>query len=397
MNKLPNILRKRSRTVLGILSGTSVDAVDIVLTCLTGNGLKMKIEILGYIEFKIPLKLRNYVLRTSDLSSGTVEDVCKLNVILGQFYSRCILSALKSFGFKPENVDLIGSHGQTIYHIPWKKKSLGFNTNSTLQIGDPSVIANCTGITTVGDFRISDVGAGGSGAPLVPYLDFVLYADKNINRILLNIGGISNITILPAGVKFGTIKAFDTGPGNMMIDFLTYKFFEKPFDKDAKLALKGNINSDLFNSLRKRDKYYSIRPPKSTGREYYNGDFIEKALEDYNKLSAFDILRTFTEYTAYTVAYNINKYSGFDGQFELIISGGGAHNPILSSSLGKYMGNAKITNVDKNGITTDNKEAVLFAVLANEAVSGIPANLMAVTGSRKKAVLGKICQVVENV
>jgi anhydro-N-acetylmuramic acid kinase len=394
MSRLKDISGKKIRTVIGILSGTSVDAVDIVLTRISGNGLNTKIEILGYNEYKIPQNMRNLILKTSDAATGSVTDVCRLNVIIARYYSECILSALKLFGFKPENVDIIGSHGQTIHHLPQNSSFFGIDTKSTLQIGDPSVIANCTGIMTVGDFRIADIGAGGSGAPLVPYLDYILFADKYKNRILLNIGGISNITVLKAGTNFESVKAFDTGPGNMMIDYLSKKYFNKEFDKNSGFSLKGVFNKELFLELKKSDKFYSKKPPKSTGREYYNGDFIENILKKFGKLTAFDIIRTFTEYTSFTISHNIVKYSGFKKRFELIVSGGGAKNHVVISSLNKRLPEAEIYKIDLNGIDSNNKEAVLFAVLANEAVSGIPANMMKVTGSRHKTILGKICQVV---
>ncbi|MCU0373014.1 MAG: anhydro-N-acetylmuramic acid kinase [Ignavibacteria bacterium] len=394
MSRLNDISGKKIRTVIGILSGTSVDAVDIVLTRISGHGLNTRIEVLGYKEYKIPRYLRNYVLKSSDPELGSVADVCRLNVILARYYSKCILSGLKSFGFKPENVDIIGSHGQTIHHLPQKSTFYGINSRSTLQIGDPSVIANCTGIITIGDFRTADVGAGGSGAPLIPYLDYILFSDKTKNRVLLNIGGISNVTILKAGSNFESVTAFDTGPGNMMIDYIAIKFFNKEFDKDAEFSQKGVLNKELFLELKRSDKYYPKKPPKSTGREYYSGAFIENILKKYNKLSAFDIIRTFTEYTSYTISHNILKYSGFKHGFELIVSGGGAHNNVIISSLLKHLPEAEICKINLNGINPNNKEAVLFAVLANEAVSGIPANLMKVTGSKRKTVLGKICQVV---
>jgi anhydro-N-acetylmuramic acid kinase len=394
MTRLTDIIRKNNRIVVGVLSGTSVDAVDIVLTRISGNSTKTRIKILGYKEYRIPSQLRNNVLNVSQADTGTVDEVCKLNVILGRFYSECILSALKSFGILPRMVDLIGSHGQTIHHLPQKNKMFGFYSNSTLQIGDPSVIAVCTGITTVGDFRIADIGAGGSGAPLVPYLDYLLFADKIKNRILLNIGGISNITVLPAGTKFGSVIAFDTGPGNMMIDYISKKFFGKNFDRNSKLALKGTINNELFIEIKNADKFYSKKPPKSTGREFYSIQFIENILKKFRKISKYDTIRTFTEYTAFTIAYNIGKFSGFKDNFDLIMSGGGASNPLLVTTLKNNVFNAKIEKIGLYGINANNKEAVLFAVLANESVSGIPANMMKVTGSKLKVILGKICQAV---
>jgi anhydro-N-acetylmuramic acid kinase len=261
-----------------------------------------------------------------------------------------------------------------------------------LQIGDPSVIANITGITTIGDFRIADCASGGSGAPLVSYMDFILFRSNKLSRGLLNIGGISNITLLSKGCSKDEVIAFDTGPGNMLIDGLMKKLYNKPYDKNGKAALKGKLNKKLF-SLLKNDKYYKMVPPKSTGREHYSERSIQKIIKAAVRIPYEDIIRTVSEFTVHTIAYNYDKFikpvSKID---ELIISGGGANNSFLRKRLTDSFPGVKIKTMDYSGITQDSKEAVLFAILGFECLKGNPANMKQVTGSKKDAILGKICQ-----
>ncbi|MDD5361092.1 MAG: anhydro-N-acetylmuramic acid kinase [Ignavibacteria bacterium] len=393
MSKIGYISADNKRKAIGILSGTSVDAVDVVLTDIMGTGTDIKIKVIDYFEYKIPPEIKNFVLETSVAGKGTVENVCKLNFILGRFYASCINRFLKSRNLKNKDIDFIGSHGQTIHHLPKKEKLFGILANSTLQIGDPSVIANLTGITTVGDFRTADMAVGGGGAPLVPYLDFVLFRKKSTDRILLNIGGISNITYLKRNGTFDEVIAFDTGPGNMMIDYLAKKYFNKDFDKNCVFADKGKVNQSLFCNIRNKDIFLKAKPPKSTGRELYSGSFVESILKKHRKINPYDIIATFTEYTAFSIVENIRRFTKIKNQFELIVSGGGSKNKHIISYLKTELKNSKIVLLDDNGINTSNKEAVLFAVLANEALYGGSANIKSVTGAVKNVILGKICRV----
>ncbi len=390
--KLINLLRKNKRTVIGLLSGTSVDAIDAVLLQVSGSGAATKVKVKDYIEYQVPQKIRLEIFKNSDKNTARIEDISRLNVIMGALFADAVLKILARNKISGENVDLIGSHGQTIHHLPEKNSYCGFRVKSTLQIGDPSIIANLTGITTVGDFRIADCAVDGDGAPLVPFLDHILFTHKSKNRALLNIGGISNITILKKNAAKRDVFAFDTGPGNMIIDGLMYHLFKKKFDKNSAAGKKGNVNAELFNYLLK-DKGYSMAPPKSTGREHYGMEFQKKLLKKFNRVNKVDIIRTVTEFTAYSIWYNYQNFIKSECRIdELIVSGGGAENPLLMNCLTNYFKGVKVTRLKEGGITTRNKEAILFAVLANECVSGNPANMNRVTGSTKDVILGKICQ-----
>jgi anhydro-N-acetylmuramic acid kinase len=331
------------------------------------------------------------IFRNSDNSSARIEEICRLNVILGAMFSDSVLKMLKKNRLNASDVDLIGSHGQTVYHLPDRDNFLGYRVKSTMQIGDPAIIANLTGITTVGDFRIADCAFDGSGAPLVPYLDYILFSHKIKNRALLNIGGISNITVLPKNASKEKVFAFDTGPGNMLIDGMMYHLYGRQMDEDGVNAKKGNVNLDLFDYLI-RDDIYMRTPPKSTGREHYGKDFQKKLLNNTNGVDKNDIVRTVTEFTAFTIWYNYKNFIEPATRIdELIISGGGAENPVLMKSLKNYFKGITARRMKDFGITAKNKEAVLFGVLANECISGHAANMKVVTGSTRDVILGKIC------
>jgi len=388
---LRRILNKKIKTVIGILSGTSVDGIDAVLMKVTGSGKNTKIRVVDFITHSVPNSLRMAIFRNSDNSTARIEEICRLNVIIGALFSDAVLRLLKKNRLNASEVDLIGSHGQTVYHLPDRDNYLGYRVKSTLQIGDPAIIANLTGVTTVGDFRIADCAVGGSGAPLVPYLDYILFTHKTKNRALLNIGGISNITVLPKNATKDKVFAFDTGPGNMLMDGMMYHLFHKQLDKDGMTAKKGNVNLDLFDYLI-RDDIYMRTPPKSTGREHYGKDFQKKLLNSINGLNKYDIIRTVTEFTAFTIWYNYKNFIEPKTKItELIISGGGAENPVLMKSLKNYFKGITVRKMKDYGITSKNKEAVLFAVLGNECVSGHTANMKTVTGSTRDVILGKIC------
>ena len=393
-NRLRKIAAKKSRKVIGLLSGTSVDSVDAVLLNITGSGTQIKLKVLDFISLQIPKAVRAEIFRNSDKKTAQIEEICRLNVILGGLFADTVLKLLKKRRLRASEVDLIGSHGQTIHHLPGLTDYLGYRVNSTLQIADPSVIANLTGITTVGDFRIADCSVGGEGAPLVPYLDLILFTHKSKNRALLNIGGIANITVLKKNARKFDVTAFDTGPGNMIIDGLMYHLYKKPYDKNGGIAKKGVVIPELICFMAD-DKYYLQKPPKSTGREHYGKAFQLKLLKKIKGIKKPDVIRTVTEFTAYSIWYNYKNFISAKTKVdELIISGGGAKNPVLMKSIRSYFKGVKVTALNSFGINTKNKEAVLFAVLANECISGKPANMTTVTGSGRDVILGKICPVL---
>lgn len=387
MQNLKDVFNKESLNIIGILSGTSVDSVDIIQVTVKGSAETTNFEVKTFDSFKILPEIKEFTLNCSLNDTASVENICKLNFLIGHLFADCINKFLQKHNINKENIDLIGSHGQTIHHIPSYSKISDYSFKSTLQVGDISVIANNTEITTIGDFRTADVAAGGDGAPLVPYLDYVLFRDKKLNRILINIGGISNLTYLQAGGNLNDIIAFDCGPGNMLIDGAMNVLYSKQFDEDGKVAISGKVNDELFSFLKTEDKYVSVKPPKSTGREHY-GVLLNKILDKIKDIPKEDIIRTVSEYTAYAIDYSIKNYIYADVD-EIILSGGGAKNLYIKKRLEEFF-QGKISIMNHSGVTAENKEALLFALLANEAIRGNSANVLSVTGAKKNVILGKL-------
>ncbi len=393
MEKLIRLHNKEKRNVIGIMSGTSLNGVDVALLEIEGSGVNTKINMLGFLEYKFPEGLDRTILKNSVRETSNVEEISQLNFLLPKIYAEAIGSLCEELNFPVEDLDLIGSHGQTIHHLPEKTEWFGHELSSTLQIGDPSVLAKLTGTITVGNFRTGDVALGGQGAPLVPYFDYIIFHSNELNRALLNIGGISNITVLKKNGTKDDVIAFDTGPGNMMIDTLTKRFFNKNFDEDGEIAESGKMNEKLFDALIKKDAFIEKRPPKSTGREYYGDEFLMDLLGEYENVPPEDWLHTITKFTAYGVYRNyelfIKPNTGID---ELIISGGGAKNKFLYKCIHEYFEDDVDTKIiDQIGVSADAKEAICFAVLANETINGVPTNIPKVTGASRPTVLGKIC------
>jgi len=385
--------QKKTKYIIGLMSGTSVDGVDVALTKIANSGVKTKVKQLGFLTYPYPAQMKNLILRNAEMNEGNVTDICKLNFLIARVYVDAIKKLCSKIKFPLNKIDLIGSHGQTIQHLPKKEKLFGYDTRSTLQIGDPSVIAKLTGILTIGDFRVGDIALGGEGAPLVPYFDYVLFHSNKKDRALLNIGGISNITILSKKGTVDNVIAFDTGPGNMLIDYLIKKFFDQDYDRDGKIAKSGQINSDLFNFIKQTDRFIESKPPKSTGREYYGQKFLAALIKKFRNIPHEDMIRTVTRISAYGVYRNYEKYISKEIRIEeLIISGGGARNLQLVEDLKDYFGKSvEVKNIEELGISSDAKEAICFAVLANETISGNETNIPRVTGAKRKTILGKIC------
>ncbi len=391
MKQLLSLSEKKVKKVVGLMSGTSADGVDAVLAEIKNSGKSTKIKQLSFLTFPYSARLKNYILKNSDEKSASLEDITRLNVLLGEYFADAALKIIKISGHKSRDIDLIGSHGQTIAHFPKKKKMFDKNIRATLQIGDPTIISKRTGIVTVGDFRIADIAVGGSGAPLVPYFDYIMLRSKKYNRGLLNIGGISNITVIPKKCDLKNIFAFDTGPGNMLIDILMQKLFHKGYDDHGQTAYKGKINTSLLRSMMSH-KYLKQDFPKSTGREMFGDKYSELILKRSEKILKLDILTTVSEFTALTIYDAYLKFiSPRVTLDEIFVSGGGVHNPYLLNSLSKYFNKIKIKRIEKIGFSSDAKEAVCFAVLANETVSGNCANVVGATGAKYETILGKIC------
>jgi len=393
MQKLIDLSKKNNKYVIGLMSGTSLDGVDVALVEITGNWIETKINLIGFLDYPFPYGLKEIVLKNSVRETSNVEDISRLNFLIPQIYNEAIDLLCKEIDFDKSKIDLIGSHGQTIHHLPEEMDFFNHQISSTLQIGDPSVLAKLSGIITVGDFRTGDVALGGQGAPLVPYFDYIIFHSSEKNRALLNIGGISNITVLQKNGKQHDVLAFDTGPGNMMIDLLMKKFYEKEFDKDGEVASSGKINDDLFIALITQDSFIEAAPPKSTGREYYGEEFLAPLLEEFADVPSEDWLHTISKFTAYAVYRNYEKFIMDETKIdELIVSGGGAKNKFLYQSLADYFGKeTEVKVIDEIGVSSDAKEAICFAVLANETISGNAANIPRTTGASRATILGKIC------
>jgi anhydro-N-acetylmuramic acid kinase len=384
----------KSMLVLGLMSGTSADGIDVALAGISGAPPRLHAKLLGHTSSQFPSPLRKEILRVAEQHAITAGELSQLNFRLGDIFAEAALAACRKFRVSPKRIALIGSHGQTIFHQGNPVPYLGRATASTLQIGEPSVIAARTGITTVGDFRPADIALGGQGAPLVPYADYLLYRHENLGRVSLNLGGIANITVIPAAAKPEQIFAFDTGPANMLIDALVSHFTRgrQRFDKDAGIAQTGRSIPPLLDELM-RDPYLKLAPPKSTGREYYGSAYLKKvlALGKRHRAKPADLIRTATIFTALSVVDALNRFVLPKTKIrQLIVSGGGAKNPLLLVQLSAALNGTEILSSSSFGIPEDAKEAFAFALLAYETFHRRASNLPSATGAHAPAILGKI-------
>ncbi len=391
MKRLFDLFQKETRLAIGLMSGTSVDGIDAALVQITGSGIKTKLRQIDFITLPFPAEFKDFVLRNSTSGTSDVADIARLNFLMAQLYADAVNALCQHARVGKEKVDLIGSHGQTIHHLPQKVKMFGKEVAATFQIGDPSVVAKLTGIITVGDFRVGDVALGGQGAPLIPYFDYILFHSDKMSRALLNIGGIANITFLPKDCQVNDVMAFDTGPGNMVIDQLMKMFYEKDFDQDGIVASSGSIKKDMLEYLL-MDEFIMIPPPKSTGRERYGNSYVKNLLLRFGNYPKEDIAATITELTSVAVHENFKRFLSSEGKLDgLYVSGGGAHNQFMMDSLRRHFTGTDVRNAETLGLSSDAKEAICFAVLANETISGNPTNLPQVTGASKATALGKVC------
>jgi anhydro-N-acetylmuramic acid kinase len=387
---LYEIANKPSRKVIGLMSGTSLDGLDIALCTITGAGNTTKVSLDEFITVPYAPDLKEKLLTVFSKKTVSLEQLCVLNPWLALQHASMVNDALKQWGVDAVQVDLIASHGQTIYHAP---KSLHPNDAygpATLQIGDGDHIAVATGIITVSDFRQKHIAAGGEGAPLSLYGDYLLCAHETENRILLNIGGIANFTLLNAGGSLSQVFSSDTGPGNTLMDAYTRKYFEGlAYDKDGIIAKSGKINEPLLQSL-KSDSFFNIAFPKTIGPELFNLEYIIQAQMALGAmLSHEDVLATLNMFTAQTVSEAINKVIGDQLIYTMYVSGGGMHNHLLMEHLKQLLPSITIKSSMEIGISPDAKEAILFALLGNEAVAGTP--LLAGGNATKVATtMGKI-------
>lgn len=374
IKKLAHLAEKKSRKIIGLMSGTSLDGLDIALCEIGGSGEKTSVQLLKFVTIPYSEKTRKELKKISSVEDVKLKEISYWHARLAHVHSEMILNALNDWGINPEEVDCIASHGQTIYHFPARdQKDSDVKVNSTLQIGDGDHIAANTGILTLSDFRQKHVAHGGEGAPMAGLVDQMLFTHLTETRILLNIGGIGNFTYLPP--KESNKKSFttDTGPGNTLIDALTIQFFKKPYDEDGEIALMGSVNVPLLNELLK-DSWFDEKNSKTTGPEYFNLEWIRKKADNLkmslDEIPPEDIVRTASELSARTISDNIKKYIGGDESATLYASGGGAHNPYVMKRIEEQLPEVEIKDIEELGISADAKEAVLFAVLGNEMLAG---------------------------
>src|SRR5712691_9868428 len=387
-------MSRTSSLVLGLMSGTSADAIDVALARISSGPPRLNAKLLNHTSILFPPRLRTEILRVAEQQPISAGQLSQLNFRLGETFAEAALTACRRFRIATKKIALIGSHGQTIFHQGRPVPYAGHATASTLQIAEPAIIAARTGITTIADFRPADIAEGGQGAPLVPYADYLLYRHEKLGRISLNLGGIANITVIPASARPRQILAFDTGPANMLIDALVSHFTRGRlrFDKNAQLASQGRSIPALLDDLM-RDPYFKLRPPKSTGREYYGHAYLKKilALGRRHRAKPNDLIRAATIFTALSVVDALNRFVLRKTKIhQLIVSGGGAHNPLILAQLSAALPGMEILPSGRLGIPEDAKESFAFALLAYETFHRRPANLPSATGARGPAILGKI-------
>ncbi|GAB2986556.1 anhydro-N-acetylmuramic acid kinase AnmK [Mucilaginibacter puniceus] len=385
LQKLVSIAQKPVKLGIGLMSGTSLDGLDIALCEFTGNGLQTSFKLLHYITIPYNNGFKDEVRSIFSKRSVDLEKVCLLNDYIGTFHGELILTALADWNIDPTTIDFIASHGQTIYHAPKRLHQQQNYSNATLQIGDGDHLAVKTGVLTISDFRQKHIAAGGEGAPLALYGDVLLGSKPGQNRILLNIGGISNLTYLPADSNMDHILCTDIGPGNTLVDAACKKYFDQPYDEDAKIALAGNVNEALLNELLKHS-FFTEAAPKTTGPELFNLTYVAQAQQASNTtgISPNDLVKTLTALSA-TAISNFIKANFLINDIHLFVSGGGASNPLLMNLIKQALPQIKVADTSALGINPDAKEAILFALLGNEALAGEPITI----GHNPAVLMGK--------
>jgi anhydro-N-acetylmuramic acid kinase len=418
---VPEQQSRGSRLVVGLISGTSMDGIDAALVRISGPATQPRVRLVAFEALAYSAPIRHRILRIATGEAVTAGDISQLNFLLGELFATAALRVCRKARVSPSRLAAIGSHGQTVYHQGAPTREGGRRIRSTLQIAEPSVIAERTGAPVVADFRTADMAAGGQGAPLVPMVDYLLLRDLRRGTVALNIGGIANVTVIPAGAKQEEVFGFDTGPGNMIIDGLVRHFTQgkKSYDAGGRWAARGKVIEPLLAEML-RLPFFAQQPPKSAGREQFGRQFIHqsflgadlgadgvrahlraggarpgpKALRPYNARQGVrpeDLLRTATELTVRTIAEALDRFVlGKVLIHRLIVSGGGAHNRLLLARLTALLPNLRVQNSAEFGLDMDGKEAVAFAVLADRTLHGLAGNLPSVTGARRPVVLGKI-------
>jgi anhydro-N-acetylmuramic acid kinase len=389
---IAGLTTKPERLVVGIMSGTSADGVDAALLQIRGTGEALSWRLLRHETLHYSVKVRDLIRRCSEPGSGDAASICRLNVLLGELFARAVTHVAERAGVEPKSIDLIGSHGQTLQNLPGPVTITGITVRSSLQVGEPAVIAERTGVTTVANFRARDLAAGGQGSPLESYVDFLLFRNRSRGRLVINVGGVASLTAIPANAAADRVLGFDSGPGNMVIDGLVAHMTggREAFDHGGRYGRKGKSADELLARLLDHP-YLLTPPPKSCGREEFGRPFLESILKENAALPPNDLIATATRFTAESIAFACRRYVMPHNVYEeAIVSGGGARNDYLMEQLRAAIPELSIKESDEYGLPAAAKEAAAFALLANEAIHGTPNNLPTVTGAARAVVLGTI-------
>ncbi|WP_343688611.1 anhydro-N-acetylmuramic acid kinase [Chitinophaga sp.] len=371
LQRLFTITQKPVRRIIGLMSGTSLDGLDVALCAISGSGMDTRVELEQFDTVPYPIAVKDEIRKIFAKETISFQQLCLLNPWIAEHHATWILQCLQQWKIDPAEVDLIASHGQTVYHSPKILHQQAAFPNATLQIGDGDHIAVKTGIITVSDFRQKHIAAGGEGAPLALYGDYCLFSQAGEDRIMLNMGGIANFTFLPGTLDANAVFVTDTGPGNTLLDAFARAYFNVEYDKDAQFAKAGTVNEKLLAAL-KNNPFFQEGFPRTTGPELFNREYVYKALQESQTdfLTPVDVMATLTQFSADTITAALLSVLDANKSYAVYMSGGGAHNPLLVDLIKARMPNLQVSTTGELGIAGDAKEAVLFAILANEAVMG---------------------------
>ncbi|WP_225047557.1 anhydro-N-acetylmuramic acid kinase [Lacticaseibacillus kribbianus] len=367
----------------GIMSGTSLDGIDVALVDITGAAEETQVALKFFATYPIDPALRAKIQANLANETSTVEALTSLDFALGEAFAAAVVQACRSFGIASRDLGFVASHGQTLYHLP---KPPAGEVASTLQLGNASVICERTQTTVVANFRERDMAVGGQGAPIVPYSEYVLYRSTTSTRILQNIGGIGNATVIPRNATLDRLTAFDTGPGNMVIDELCRRFYHEEYDKNGAHAAAGHVNQAVLDALLAHP-YFARRPPKTTGRELFGAQYVDELLATHH-LTPDDWIATATALTAQTIADAVRPFA--IGPTELIVGGGGGYNPTLMAAIRAALPEATVRTQEDLGQRADAKEAVAMVVLGNQTLHHLPSNVPSATGASRPVILGSV-------
>lgn len=392
MKYLYEISKKKERLIIGTMSGTSTDGIDVALIKIKGSRLKTELKVVAFDSFPFPEKVRKEIFQIYPPNQVNVEEIARISNLISEIQAESIIKLVSKSGCRLDEIDLISMYGLTLYHEPPDRRKKLISKH--LEIGEPAIVMERTGITTLSDLRMQDIAVGGEGCPLVPYADWILYCDKNIGRAVQNIGGIGNVTGIPPSAKLDDLIAFDTGPGNMIVDGLV-KFFSngrEKFDRNGRLAAQGTVNQKLLDLLM-GNAFIKKVPPKSTGRELFGEQYCKWLLEQANemRIAKNDLLATATAFTAESIAYSYRRFlfPHFDID-QIILGGGGAKNSTLVNMIRERLAPIKVFVSEDFGLKSEAKEAVSWAILGNEVIQGKTCNVPSATGANRGVLLGKL-------